>query len=66
MKLEFVVGDTAWTEQPEYWNRHNAIYMLVPGENTISIPVAGLYRGVAGARNRNIKRNIDADKIWCF
>ena len=63
MKLEFVVGDAAWTEQPEYWNRHNAIYMLVPGENTISIPVAGLYRGEAGARNRNIKRNIDADKI---
>ncbi|MFT7514960.1 MAG: hypothetical protein ACI9QL_004185, partial [Candidatus Omnitrophota bacterium] len=63
VKLEVMIGDDTWSQKPDYWNRHNAIYNLVPGANTISIPVNGLYRGEAGARNRDIKRNIDANQI---
>ncbi|MFP6904322.1 MAG: hypothetical protein VCG02_03825, partial [Verrucomicrobiota bacterium] len=63
IKLEMIVGDKAWNDKKDYWNRYNAIYMLVPGPNTITLPVEGLYRGEAAARNRDIKRNIDPDQI---
>ncbi|MFP6907524.1 MAG: hypothetical protein VCG02_20075, partial [Verrucomicrobiota bacterium] len=63
-KMEIALGDDAFMADQNYWNRHNAVFMLVPGENKISIPVNGLYRGEAAARNRGtIARNIDANQI---
>lgn len=63
VKVELLIGDDAWTQKQNYWNRHNAMYTLVPGDNTLSIPVNGLYRGEAGARNRDLKGNIDPKTI---
>jgi hypothetical protein len=63
MAVTLVVRDQAFSEKPTYWNRHNGGYNLVPGTNTISIPVNGLYRGEAGSRNGDIKANIDPSKI---
>jgi hypothetical protein len=63
-KMELVLGDDSFMANQNYWNRFNAVYMLVPGENTVSIPVNGLYRGEAGARNRGtIARNLDTQQI---
>ncbi len=46
-----------------YWNRHNAQTTFPPGVSQWVIPVNGLYRGEAGSRNNDIKRNIDPDSI---
>ncbi|MHC4247538.1 MAG: hypothetical protein ACYS9X_00275 [Planctomycetota bacterium] len=60
-----LVADRAWREKDggTYWNRHNGAFTLKPGANTFSLPVSGLYRGEAGSRNNDIKRNIDPDSI---
>ncbi|MHC5055219.1 MAG: hypothetical protein ACYTKD_10950, partial [Planctomycetota bacterium] len=60
-----LVGDRAWREKDggTYWNRHNGAFTLKPGANTFSLPVEGLYRGEAGSRNNDIKRNIDPGSI---
>ena len=60
-----LIGDEAWKEVKggTYWNRHNGDFNILPGKNRISIPVEGLYRGEAGSRGNDIKRNIDPDSI---
>lgn len=62
-QLELLVGDEAWMGAQTYWNRHNGYYSIKPGLNEIKIPLTELFRGEANARNREIKRNIDLDKI---
>ena len=60
----FLVGDQAWADRGRsYWNRHNATTMLAPGRTRWVISVGGLYRGEAGSRNNDIKRNIDVNRI---
>lgn len=63
--VHLLIGDEAWKEVKggTYWNRHNGEFNLLPGANRVSIPVEGLYRGEAGSRNNDIKRNIDPDSI---
>ena len=63
--VSLLVADRAWREEGRttYWNRHNSEFNLLPGKNTVSIPVTGLYRGEAGSRNNDIKRDIDPDSI---
>jgi hypothetical protein len=62
-----LVGDQAWIDTGrDYWNRHNSTIMLRPGANRMSIPLGGMYRGEAGSRNNDIKRNIDLDSIRRF
>ena len=63
-QIELTIGDQAFSQQQDYWNRHNAVIAIVPGANTIEIPVEGLYRGEAGARSPVIKRNLDANQIF--
>ncbi|MBN1809852.1 MAG: hypothetical protein JW909_12365 [Planctomycetes bacterium] len=65
VKLYILVGDQAWRDKDNgtYWNRHNGGDILLPGAGTITIPIRGLYRGEAGSRNNDIKRNIDVDSI---
>ena len=46
-----------------YWNRHNSSTIFPPGRTEWTIPVRGLYRGEAGSRNNDIKRDIDPDSI---
>ncbi len=59
-----LVGDQAWQKSGgSYWNRHNSSFNLRPGQNTLSIPVNGLFRGEAGSRNNDIKSNIDPKTI---
>jgi len=59
-----LVADEAWRQKGRtYWNRHNASRTFPPGHTTWTIPVRGLYRGEAGSRNNDIKRNIDPDQI---
>ena len=59
-----LVADQAWKDKNgSYWNRHNGGRSLPPGHTEWIIPVRGLYRGEAGSRNNDIKRNIDPDKI---
>ncbi len=59
-----LVADRAWQQKgSSYWNRHNQSVTLAPGRTTWTIPVRGLYRGEAGSRNNDIKRNIDPDQI---
>ena len=59
-----LVGDQAWTDKGRsYWNRHNGATTFAPGKTTWTIPVRGIYRGEAGSRNNDIKRNIDPDQI---
>ncbi|MGD1001013.1 MAG: hypothetical protein ABSA67_09985 [Candidatus Brocadiia bacterium] len=60
----FLVADRAWADRGgTYWNRHNATTMLAPGRTRWVISVGGLYRGEAGSRNNDIKRNIDVNSI---
>ena len=60
----FLVADRAWAEKGNtYWNRHNETTMLAPGRTRWVISVGGLYRGEAGSRNNDIKRNIDVNSI---
>ncbi|MFQ6041977.1 MAG: hypothetical protein ACE5PV_14055, partial [Candidatus Poribacteria bacterium] len=59
-----LIADRAWEQKGRtYWNRHNAQTTFPPGASQWVIPVNGLYRGEAGSRNNDIKRNIDADSI---
>jgi len=59
-----LVADQAWRDKNgSYWNRHNCHITLAPGSTQWTIPVRGLYRGEAGSRNNDIKRNIDPDSI---
>jgi hypothetical protein len=59
-----LIADQAWQDSGRtYWNRHNASRTLPPGRTEWVIPVDGLYRGEAGSRNNDIKRNIDPDSI---
>ena len=59
-----LIADAAWRDQGRtYWNRHNAGTTFAPGRTTWTIPVRGLYRGEAGSRNNDIKRDIDPDQI---
>jgi len=60
----FLVADQAWADQGNtYWNRHNESRTLAPGRTRWVISVGGLYRGEAGSRNNDIKRNIDVNSI---
>ena len=59
-----LVADRAWEEKGRsYWNRHNGGATFPPGTSEWRIPVQGMYRGEAGSRNNDIKRNIDANGI---
>ncbi|GEM_PF-644107 len=58
-----LIGDKAWQQKMTYWNRHNGSATFAPGKTTWTIPVQGMYRGEAGSRNNDIKRNIDPDSI---
>ena len=58
-----LIGDKAWQQKNTYWNRHNGSATFAPGKTTWIIPVQGMYRGEAGSRNNDIKRNIDPDSI---
>jgi hypothetical protein len=59
-----LIADAAWQEKGRsYWNRHNGQAAFAPGHTSWVIPVQGLYRGEAGSRNNDIKRNIDPDSI---
>lgn len=59
-----LIADQAWADKGRsYWNRHNAETTFPPGFSQWIIPVRGLYRGEAGSRNNDIKRDIDPDSI---
>jgi len=59
-----LIADRAWEQKGgSYWNRHNAKTTFPSGVSQWIIPVNGLYRGEAGSRNNDIKRNIDPDSI---
>ena len=59
-----LIADKAWADKGHsYWNRHNASATFAPGLTTWTIAVGGLYRGEAGSRNNDIKRNIDVGSI---
>ena len=59
-----LVADEAWKQKgSSYWNRHNGSTTFAPGKTSWVIPVRGLYRGEAGSRNNDVKRNIDPDQI---
>jgi len=59
-----LVADRAWEQKGRtYWNRHNGSTTFAPGRTSWVIPVRGLYRGEAGSRNNDVKRNIDPDQI---
>ena len=59
-----LVADQAWADKGRtYWNRHNQGTTFAPGKTEWVLPVRGLYRGEAGSRNNDIKRNIDPDSI---
>jgi hypothetical protein len=59
-----LVADIAWRQKGRtYWNRHNGSTTFAPGRTRWIVPVRGLYRGEAGSRNNDIKRNIDPDQI---
>ena len=64
MDASLLVADRAWEESGgTYWNRHNSGRSFPPGRTEWVIPLRGLYRGEAGSRNNDIKRNIDPDSI---
>jgi len=59
-----LVADRAWEQKDRsYWNRHNSNTTFPSGTSQWVIPVNGLYRGEAGSRNNDIKRNIDPASI---
>ncbi len=59
-----LIADQAWKDnRSSYWNRHNGSTSFPPGKSQWTISVDGLYRGEAGSRNNDIKRNIDSDSI---
>ncbi|MGH7144667.1 MAG: hypothetical protein ACREJ2_11155 [Planctomycetota bacterium] len=62
--MSLLIGDKAWQAKGStYWNRHNGEYNLHPGQNTVEIPVNGLFRGEAGSRNTDLHSNIDPKDI---
>ncbi len=64
MRATVLIADQAWMAGGRsYWNRHNGSTTFAPGAGQWVIPVEGLYRGEAGSRNNDIKRNIDANRI---
>lgn len=64
MPATLLVADKAWAEKGRsYWNRHNGSTMLPPGKTRWVISTGGLYRGEAGSRNNDIRRNIDINNI---
>ncbi len=64
MPASVLIADKAWQESGgTYWNRHNGGRTFPPGRTTWTLPLNGLYRGEAGSRNNDIKRNIDPDSI---
>lgn len=59
-----LIADSAWEQKGRtYWNRHNGQATFAPGLTEWVIPVRGLYRGEAGSRNNDIRRDIDPDSI---
>jgi len=59
-----LIADQAWADKGRtYWNRHNASVTFAPGRTRWVISVGGLFRGEAGSRNNDIKRDIDPDSI---
>ncbi|MGD9494928.1 MAG: hypothetical protein AB7Y46_01335 [Armatimonadota bacterium] len=59
-----LVADQAWADTGRsYWNRHNSTTTFAPGPSRWVIPVRGLFRGEAGSRNNDIRRDIDSDRI---
>ena len=59
-----LIADKAWADKGRtYWNRHNGSATFAPGRTRWVISVGGLYRGEAGSRNNDIKRNIDVNSI---
>jgi len=59
-----LIADRAWADTGRsYWNRHNGATTFPPGRTQWVIPVRGLYRGEAGSRNNDIKRDIDPNAI---
>lgn len=59
-----LIADRAWSDSgSSYWNRHNGGRAFPPGTTQWIIPVRGLYRGEAGSRNNDIRRDIDPDAI---
>ncbi len=59
-----LIADKAWADKgSSYWNRHNRGTTFGPGLTQWTIPVRGLWRGEAGSRNNDIKRDIDPDSI---
>ncbi len=59
-----LIADQAWRDKGgSYWNRHNGGVTFAPGKTQWVISVRGLYRGEAGSRNNDIKRNIDPNAI---
>jgi len=64
LSASVLVADRAWAEKGRtYWNRHNGAATFAPGPGQWIVPMKGLYRGEAGSRNNDIKRNIDPDSI---
>lgn len=64
MPASVLVGDKAWQDKNgSYWNRHNGGRSFPPGRTEWILPLDGLYRGEAGSRNNDIRRNIDSDSI---
>jgi hypothetical protein len=61
-----LIADTAWRDKKDYWNRYNSNPTLVRGMNKLSIPVDGLFRGEAGSRNNDIKKDINPKTIVRF
>lgn len=64
LDASLLIADQAWQESGgSYWNRHNSVRSFPPGRTEWVIPIRGLYRGEAGSRNNDIRRNIDPDSI---
>ncbi|HTL51405.1 MAG TPA: hypothetical protein VL860_02395 [Planctomycetota bacterium] len=62
--MSLLVGDKAWVDNKStYWDRHNGSYNLMPGANTVEIPLHGLFRGEAGSRGNGLKTPIDPTQI---
>jgi hypothetical protein len=64
IKGYILIADQAWKDnRSSYWNRHNGNTSFPPGKSQWVISVHGIYRGEAGNRNNDVKRNIDPDSI---
>jgi len=64
VRATVLIADRAWQQKGStYWNRHNSARVFAPGQGRWILPIHGLWRGEAGSRNNDIKRNIDPDQI---